>query len=181
MQSKPILFFAVVGLLAAYTIANYTGGSGAPIGSIAPDFELKDADGNLVKLSDYRGKLVFLNFWATWCEPCVWEMPLMMRLHDTLKDRGFEILTVSVDTSWKPIEDFYDQNDVSFPTLLDPAQAVSRGRYKVTAFPETFLIAEDGHVLSHVIGPRRWDDPREVAEIEQYLDRAGRPTNTSNN
>ena len=109
MQPKPILFFAVVGLLVVYTIANYSGGVGAPIGSIAPDFELKDADGNLVKLSDYRGKLVFLNFWATWCEPCVWEMPLMMTLNDTLKDRGFEVLTVSVDTSWQPIRDFYDQ------------------------------------------------------------------------
>ena len=181
MQPKPILFFAVVGLLVVYTIANYSGGVGAPIGSIAPDFELKDADGNLVKLSDYRGKLVFLNFWATWCEPCVWEMPLMMTLNDTLKDRGFEVLTVSVDTSWQPIEDFYDQYELNFPTLLDPAQAVSRGQYKVTGFPETFLIDENGHVLSHIIGPKRWDDPREMAEIEQYLNPVAQPGSTSSN
>jgi peroxiredoxin len=107
-------------------------------------------------------------------------MPLMMTLNDTLKDRGFEVLTVSVDTSWQPIRDFYDQYEVSFPTLLDPAQAVSRGQYKVTGFPETFLIGADGHVLTHVIGALRWDDPREMAKIEQHLP-VTQPGSTSSN
>ena len=105
MPLKPIFFFSLIGLLAAFALYNGGGGNVA-VGSVAPDFELKDPDGKLVRLSDFRGKFVFLNFWATWCEPCVDEMPAMMTLNETLKDRDFHMLAVSVDTSWEVIEEF---------------------------------------------------------------------------
>ena len=169
MRLKPILFFGLIGLLAAFAIYN-GGGPNLAIGSVAPDFELKDPDGKLVRLSDFRGKFVFLNFWATWCEPCVDEMPAMMTLNETLRDRDFQMLAVSVDTSWKAIEEFYAQYELDLPTLLDPAQAVSRGRYKATGFPETFLIDQNGHIRRRVIGPELWAHPQVVAQIEEMMD-----------
>ena len=169
MRVKPIFFFSLIGLLAAFAIYS-SGGGNLAIGSVAPDFELKDPDGKLVHLSDFRGKFVFLNFWATWCEPCVDEMPAMMTLNETLKDRDFQMLAVSVDTRWEAIEEFYAQYELDLPTLLDPAQAVSRGRYKATGFPETFLIDQNGHVRDIVIGPRLWADPQVIAQIEEMMD-----------
>ena len=169
MRVNPILFFSLIGLLAAFAI--YSGGGGIPaIGSVAPDFELKDPDGKVVRLSDFRGKFVFLNFWATWCEPCVDEMPAMMMLNETLKDRDFQMLAVSVDTRWEAIEEFYAEYELDLPTLLDPAQAVSRGRYKATAFPETFLIDQNGHIRRRVIGAELWAHPQVIAQIEEMMD-----------
>jgi len=171
MRVKPLLFFSLIGLLAALAI--YSGGGGTiEIGAVTPDFELKGPDGEFVRLSDFRGKFVFLNFWATWCKPCVDEMPAMMTLNEALKDRDFQMLAVSVDTNWEAIEEFYAQYELNLPTLLDPAQAVSRGRYKATGFPETFLIDQEGYLQRRVIGPQRWADPRVIAQIEEMIDRS---------
>lgn len=169
MRLKPLFFFAAMGMLAAFAL--YRAGSDpVSIGALAPDFELKNRKGESVRLSDYRGKFVFLNFWATWCEPCVDEMPDMMMLNERFKDRNFQMLAVSVDTNWKAIEGFYSQYNLNLPTLLDPAQAVSRGRYKTTGFPETFLIDQTGRIRRRVIGPESWADPRVVAQIEDLME-----------
>src|SRR5215471_6191307 len=101
MRLKPILFFLIVGGFAAYVaIRQYQYGDGGVIriGQVAPDFTVKDLNGKTVQLSDYRGKLVFLNFWASWCEPCASEMPDLEIFNKAFKDRKFQMLTFSVDT-----------------------------------------------------------------------------------
>jgi peroxiredoxin len=79
----------------------------------------------LIKLSDYRGKLVFLNFWATWCLPCVEEMPEMETLKNTFKDRKFQMLAVSVDTDWDVVKKFYKEHNLTIPAGLDPGHQIS--------------------------------------------------------
>src|SRR5207237_4252384 len=97
---RAIVFFLFVGSIAGYFVYKEATRVGTPgivnIGQMAPDFTIKDQNGHTVKLSDYRGKVVFLNFWATWCVPCVEEAPEMEKLNNTLKDRKFQMLTVAV-------------------------------------------------------------------------------------
>ena len=173
MRIKPIIFFLIVGSLAGYFVyreATGTGKSGVVnIGSQAPDFSLKDENGKEVKLSDYRGKLVFLNFWATWCEPCIEEMPEMEMLKNRLKDRKFQMLAVSVDLDWDPIKQFYKKYNLTIPTALDPGGVqVAKGIYKVTGWPETFLIDANGYVVKHT-WRERWTDPRVIAYLESLI------------
>src|SRR5262245_31657604 len=102
MRLKPILFFLIVGGLSAFVVVRQIrqgDGGIIRIGQMAPDFTVKDVEGRQVSLSDYRGKLVFVNFWASWCVPCAKEMPDLETLHNTLKDRKFQMVTISVDAS----------------------------------------------------------------------------------
>ena len=103
-RAKPIIFFLIVGSIAGYFVYKEVTRVGQPgvinIGQQAPGFSIKDANGHEVKLTDYRGKLVFLNFWATWCAPCVDEMPEMESMYRAFKDRKFQMLAISIDTEW---------------------------------------------------------------------------------
>jgi peroxiredoxin len=173
MRLKPIIFFGVVVLLAALAIYQETQAPGPTlVGSEAPDFSLRNFQGETIHLSDYRGKLVFLNFWATWCEPCIREIPDMMRVKDALEGRDFEMLAISVDTSWDDVNAYLDENGFELPTVLDPGQAVKL-EYRVTGFPETFLVSVDndgtGTVMAKYIGERPWAEPRWFDEIERFL------------
>ena len=134
----------------------------------APDFSLPDMAGKSQRLSDYRGKVVFLNFWATWCVPCVEEAPEMEKLNARLKDRKFQMLTVAIDTDWKPVNEFYAVHNLTLPVFLDPGQQIARGLYKITGVPETFLIDANGHVVRHTFG-EHWADPRIVSYIESLI------------
>lgn len=138
------------------------------IGQQAPDFTIKDESGRDVKLSDYRGKLVFLNFWATWCVPCVTEMPEMEMMNQAFKDRKFQILAISVDTDWEPVKKFYKEHSLTFPSFLDPGKRVP-SLYGVRGWPETFIIAPNGSVLKYIVGPQKWADPRVLASIESMI------------
>ena len=125
MRVKPLVFFTIVGLVAGFLIyreQTANPGGAVAIGATGPDFTLKDKDGKEVKLSDYRGKLVFLNFWATYCVPCIDEMPSMHTLNQRFKDRPFQMLAVSVDTNWKAIDAFYQKYGIDVPTVLDPGK-----------------------------------------------------------
>lgn len=135
----------------AATLLEVVPRSGAPI-----DFELKDMSGRPVKLSSFRGKTVFLNFWATWCPPCVEEMPSMRRLYANLADHpDFVFLAVSTDEGWDEVRAFFEKEPAPFPVLLDAGGTVARA-YGTTKFPETYVI-RDGKLLGHIIGPRDWD------------------------
>jgi len=127
---------------------------------VAPDFALQDLAGNAVRLSNYRGRIVFLNVWTTWCEPCRVEMPSMEVLHRRLSGEDFVILAVSADADGRRVvEPFIEELGITFPVLLDPdGQVVSR--YRVTGYPETFIVDRDGRVVAHEIGPRDWGDVR---------------------
>jgi peroxiredoxin len=168
MRLKPIIFFLIVGSLAGFFVYREVTRVGDPglinIGQQAPDFTLKGEDGRPIKLSDYRGKLVFLNFWATWCLPCVEEMPEMEKLNKTFKDRKFQMLAVSVDTDWDVVKQFYKAHNLTIPAALDPGHQIS-GLYKVFKFPETFLmVGALGESTRHV--SRRLSDSAAGSKAE---------------
>jgi peroxiredoxin len=140
---------------------------------LAPDFAVTDLGGQAVRLSAFRGKVVLLNLWTTWCAPCRDEMPSMEKLWTRLRDRDFQLLAVSQDEGGKRVvEPFVRELGLSFPILVDPGRQVG-DRYGVWGYPETFVIDRNGHIVERVIGPRDWSSPEAVAAIESLLaDRA---------
>jgi len=128
----------------------------------APNFTFPGLDGKMVSLTDYRGKVVFLNIWATWCPPCREEMPSMEKLYKELKDEDFEILAVSIDASGaKAVAPFMKEYKLSFPALLDPEGKIQR-LYWTTGIPESFIIDKKGIIVKKIIGARDWASPESV-------------------
>lgn len=127
------------------------------VGKQAPDFVLTDLNDKPQRLSDFRGKVVFLNFWATWCKPCREEMPSMEVLHKNFEKDGLVILAVSIDrvTTTKDIPPFIKGMNLTFPVLIDSWGKTDKP-YKRMGVPETFIIDRDGVIREIVIGPRDW-------------------------
>ncbi len=129
---------------------------GSLVGNPAPDIATVDMQGNKVTLSQYRGKVVILNFWATWCPPCREEMPSMEALHKALSDKGLVMLAVNVEENGKDaVGEFLKKTPYSFPILLDEDAAI-QNTYKVFRFPESFIIDKNGVVVEKIIGGRDW-------------------------
>ena len=168
---KAIVFFVVVGFVAGFFVYRQATHQGDPsvinIGQKAPEFSIKDESGRLVKLSDFRGKVVFLNFWGTWCPSCVDEMPEIQKLYQQFKGRKFEMLEVSIDNDWPEIHQFYKEHNLNLPTYLDPGHQIAT-KYKVYKFPETFLIDGNGNVVRHT-WYEHWADPRVVAKVDSLV------------
>ncbi|MBU8788754.1 MULTISPECIES: thiol-disulfide oxidoreductase ResA [Bacillus] len=120
-------------------------------GEKAPNFSLEDVNGNRLKLSDLKGKGVFLNFWGTWCEPCKKEFPYMANQYKEFKDQGVEIVAVNVGESNLAVRNFMNEYGVNFPVVLDKDRQVLDA-YDVTPLPTTFLINPDGKILKVVTG-----------------------------
>ncbi len=137
-------------------------------GSIAPEFDLPNIAGGRNSLSDYKGRVVLLNFWATWCKPCKDEMPSMENLYAMLHEQGFELVAISVDDAVEPVLAFRDQYKLTFPILHDIDMDVAN-RYQTHRYPESLLIDAEGKVISRFVGPREWDDPLYVDRIRQLL------------
>lgn len=127
----------------------------APAQPLAADFTLRDLDGKLHKLSDYRGKVVFLNFWATWCPPCRAEIPAMERLNEVLGNKDFVMLAVNTDDELKDLQEFVQENPHKF-TVLSDADGTVQKLYRVDKFPETFVIDQQGRIAEHIVGARDW-------------------------
>jgi len=123
----------------------------------APNFELVDLDGGLHKLTDYRGKVVVLNFWATWCPPCRYEMPSMQRGWEAAEADGVVFLGVNVGEDADTVFMFLADYSVEFPLLLDKEATVIK-EYQVVGLPTTFIIDPQGRITHRVIGSREWDD-----------------------
>jgi peroxiredoxin len=122
----------------------------------APNFTLPDLNGKMINLADYKGQVVLLNIWATWCAPCVVEMPSMEKLHQELKDEKFVILAVSIDESGATaVLPFMKKHKLSFPALIDSAGTINN-LYQTTGVPESFIIDKEGRIVEEVIGPRDW-------------------------
>jgi len=134
----------------------------------APNFTLSGLDGEVVNLTDYKGKVVFLNIWATWCPPCREEMPSMQKLYNELKGEDFEILAVSIDTlGAKAVAPFMNKFNLTFPALLDTKGSI-QGIYGTTGIPESYIIDREGIVVEKVIGAKDWSSP-EVIDMMQNL------------
>lgn len=135
----------------------------------APNFTLPDLQGKAVRLSDFRGRVIFLNLWATWCPPCRQEMPSMEALYRRLKDRDFVILAVAEDAGGvEAVAPFVRDVGLTFPVLIDPEATLSP-RYGATGYPETFIIDRTGQVVHHTIGPADWDSPEMLAYFDRLL------------
>lgn len=148
----------------------------------APDFTATTLDGTPVQLSDYRGEIVLVNIWATWCRPCRAEMPSMEALYRDFEGTDFEILAVSVDpapgegdeagppgASKERLADFARDLDLTFPILHDPQGRIER-LYRTTGVPESFLVDRDGVIVRHVAGATVWDHPRYRELVRRLLD-----------
>ncbi len=165
----PLLFIA--GLALAYMVQE--GGHHGEVvpvvaGTEAPDFTVRDLKGQEVSLSDFRGRLVFLNFWATWCPPCREEMPSMERLYQSMKDKPFTLLAVSVDANAEMVERFRQARGFTFPILIDEDQKAAT-LYQTTGVPETFIISPEGNILYKIIGPEDWATEKSLAGLAQLL------------
>ncbi len=139
-----------------------------PAESLAPEFSLADLAGRANRLSDYRGKIVFLNLWATWCPPCRQEMPSMEQLHRHFAGRDFVILAVSEDTDAARVRQFVSEMRLTFPVLHDP-RGILPEPLGVTGYPETFIIDRDGRIVQRFIGPEEWDTPQSYSYFENLL------------
>lgn len=136
--------------------------SGPRKGDPAPNFTLRGLDEKMVSLADYRGKVVLLNIWATWCPPCVEEMPSMQKLYQALKGEAFEILAVSLDESGAAaVAPFMKKHNLTFPAPID-AKGTLQKLYQTTGIPESFIIDKQGIIREKVIGPRDWAAPAAI-------------------
>ncbi len=137
-------------------------------GGIAPGFELLDMEGQPHRLADFAGRVVVLNFWATWCPPCVEEMPSLQRLEDLLEEEGLSVVAISVDERLADVPAFVEEHELRFLVLHDLGKRVSR-RYEVFQFPETWIIGRDGRLVSRVIGARDWSAPASLRVFRDLL------------
>jgi peroxiredoxin len=136
---------------------------------MAPGFSLENIKDGQNTLKDYAGKLVLLNFWATWCPICLEEMPAMQTLWEKYQSKGFVIVAVAADRgNRKGITKMADQLKVDFPVLHDPDGDV-RNNYEVTALPMSYLISRDGKILGRIYGGKDWASPEAFAIIESLL------------
>lgn len=166
-----ILAIVVVAIVISIVIGQKEKYSPIVPGSTAPDFTLPDLKGKMVSLSDYRDKVVFINFWATWCKPCREEMPSMERLYRFLKSKGapFEILAVSIDSEGPDVVDnFRKEFNLTFPILHDMKGRIKEV-YKTTGVPESFIVDQNGVVAQKVIGGQDWTTPEAMGIIEALL------------
>ena len=139
------------------------------VGYLAPRFTLRNLKGNYESLESYRGQVVVLNFWATWCVPCRVEMPLFEKLYRHYRSQGMTVLAVTIDKNAKPqIKSFVDEHNLSFPVLLDSKSEVER-LYPSMTVPFTYVIDRKGRVVARVDGAKNWESEETFEAIEYLL------------
>jgi peroxiredoxin len=132
-------------------VASNAGGPPGAVGSVAPAFALKDIDGKALDLNDYRGKVVLLDYWATWCGPCRSEIPHFIEFQDKYAGQGFQAMGISMDDGPQPVQEFYKQFKINYPVAMGTTQlAESYGG--VLGLPVTFLIGRDGKIAAKYVG-----------------------------
>ena len=154
---------ALILLLLAVLTACYSGSRPPRIGNAAPDFTVQDSDRS-VKLSDFRGQIVVLNFWATWCPPCVEEMPSLVEMQRRMKAKGITVVAVSVDVDQGAYNQFVKEHSVTLLTVRDAGQK-SNALYGTFKFPETYIIDRDGVMRRKFLGAVDWTAP----DITEFL------------
>jgi len=163
-ESPSHIFAVVTVLLLLLTLpACYHGSRPPRIGSAAPDFTVQDSQ-NSATLSQFRGQVLVLNFWATWCAPCVEEIPSLVEMQRRMKAKGVTVLAVSVDVDENAYKQFVKDHNVSLLTVRDPS-GKSNGLYGTFKFPETYVIDRNGVMRRKFIGAVDWTGP----EITEFL------------
>lgn len=132
-------------------------------------------NGRPQELRDLRGQVVVLNFWASWCPPCVEEMPSLERLHRRLQGRGVLVLGISVDEDPAAYDTFLRSNNITFPNYRDPEKRIST-LYGTFMYPETYIIDRQGRLVRKIIGPLQWDDPQVVEFLTRVLESSSAST-----
>jgi len=134
-----------------------------------PDIALKDLPGRTVTLKEYRGKVLLVNFWATWCVPCQWEMPEMEKLYQAFKKEGFVVVAISVDRQGgSVVKPFVEERKLTYPILLDTRIEAAR-QFGVAGLPATFLVGADGKIKGIIYGPREWNGEPARALVRELL------------
>lgn len=137
----------------------------------APDFRLEELSGKKVELKHFKGQVVFLNFWATWCGPCKEEMPSMEALYQRFKEKGFVFLAISVDyEEKKKVKEFIDKHRYTFPVLIDPKN-VTLDFYGVKRIPTTILIDQKGRMVGKAIGSQNWNSSEIISVLNQFIEK----------
>lgn len=172
-------FFRILSVVIFSTFLTCCEKTGTDPGNLAPDFTLSTVGGQQMTLSGYRGRVVLLNLWATWCPPCLEEMPSLEKLHREFKDRGLVVLAIASRDNFEDVETIRQKLGLTFPLLVDE-QGKTAVEYLATGFPETFIIDAGGRLLmfpdpstgenvSRVTGPRDWSQARATKTLENIL------------
>jgi len=142
---------------------------GYPLSTGLFEVKLPNTAGRFVRLDDFRGKIVFLNFWTTWCPTCRTEMPAMEKLHQKLFGKNFAMVTVNIKESASQVKNFFEEYKLTFTALLDTTGEVSTG-FGIRAIPTTFILDKSGAIIGSITGPREWDSKKFVALFEHLAD-----------
>jgi peroxiredoxin len=157
MRRAVLIVVAIIVAFGVYEVSRRGSGPAKPGGpssavhSVAPDFSLQDLDGHPLGLSSYRGKVVLLDFWATWCGPCRDEIPHFVEIQDKYREQGLQMIGISMDDGPKPVREFYQQFKMNYPVALGNAK-LAEAYGGVLGLPVAFLIGRDGRVASKYIG-----------------------------
>ena len=133
------------------------------------EIKLEDPNGRPISLSEFRGKIVFINFWTTWCLACVIEMPSMEKLHQTFKDKDFVMVAINLQESASRVKQFYKEYKLTFTTLLDTTGDVGAG-LGIRSIPTTFILDKNGRIIGKALGPREWEGKKSIALFEYLTD-----------
>jgi cytochrome c biogenesis protein CcmG, thiol:disulfide interchange protein DsbE len=170
MKRKVLGSLAFVGALAVlyvFAMPTYRQGEPSIAGRRAADFKF-ELDGRTTKLSDLRGKVVVLDFWASWCPPCLEETPSLNALHQAIASKGGLVLGISQDDDHTAYERFLTEQNVVFPTYRDNTKEIA-ATYGTSIFPESFLISRDGRIARKIVGPQDWQSPELASAIDTLL------------
>ena len=170
MTKKILVWFAVAlaaGILVLFAAPSYRQGEASLAGRSAENFTA-EIDGRTEKLSDFKGKVVVLNFWASWCPPCVTETPSMIRLQQYIASRNGVVLGGSVDEEPAAYTQFLKDHNINFPTFRDPTKKIALD-YGTSVYPETYIIDRHGKIARKIIGEQRWDSPEMLAYFDAIL------------
>jgi peroxiredoxin len=170
MKANRILEAALAVMLGLFVVALYLSLHETVVaaGDTAPNFSIRTDNGKTVTARDFGGKLLILNFWATWCPPCVQEVPSLDQLERQLGPKGLVVLGVSVDKDQKAYEEFLGKYRVSYLTARDPAQTINT-KYGTVQYPESYLIDPKGKVVEKVVGEANWSSDQMVQHIQETL------------
>jgi len=160
--------FSLTIILVLFLSLTFWNMASANKGSLAPDFTLNDLCGKKVTLSQFRGKVVILNFWSIWCGPCLAEMPSLNKLYLELKDKGLVVLAIAEDPAEKPLKSYIKEKGLAFPVLMDKERKVYL-KYSLFGIPVSFLIDKKGVIIEKIIGESDWVSPQMKEKVVKLL------------